>query len=205
MVKNPSEIKFKLQESINFFLPSIEYVVKRYEDWCFFQRNQNMFWYYKNLGVLRPYYDLNHEFRDILHSVKDIIADAYKSLYFVVEFYAYKLAGKQDINKIMRTGIAALKKDGSIVENEAALIGKLAGCRNRIAHDVNYTLSYALDNRYQIQNVLLNFMSLIDSKCSDSDIENFCFEDRYFSMNEQFVEELAKCLSDLIWFDTMVG
>lgn len=203
MVKNPIDIKFKLIESINYFMPSIEYASKRYQYWYCLLNNPQMLWWGKNMGTIRPYYDLNYEFRDILHSVKDIIADVYKSIYFVIEFFAYKRGGKKLDSKIVSRGISALKKDGIIAKNEADMIGKLAGCRNRVAHDVHYSLQYALNNRYNIQNLLRNLLGLIESECSKSDLENFHFNDRYFTMHEHFVEELGKCLNDLVWFDAI--
>lgn len=205
MVKNPIDIKYKLLESINYFLPSIEYVSKRYQDWCYFMNNPKMLLWGKNMGTIRPYYDLNYEFRDILHSVKDIIADVYKSLYFVIEYYAYKRGGKQIGSKLVRTGISALKKEGVIEKNEVDMIGKLVGGRNRIAHDVHYSLQYALNNKYNIQNLLIIFSELIESECLKSDLENFNFIDIYSSRHEYFVEELGKCLNDLVCFDTIAA
>lgn len=80
------------------------------------------------------------------------------------------------------------------------MLGNLAGCRNKIAHDVNYTLTYALSNGQKIQNLLTEFSRIIEGECTESELNNFNFDDRYLSMQQQFIDELAMCLNDLEYF-----
>lgn len=117
MVKNRIDINFKIKETIKNFQPAITYCTYRYNEWMFYRNNPQAIWYNKSIGILRPYYDLDREFQDILHAVKDIISDAFKSLHFVVEYYAFKRAGKMSLNKVFKTGLAVMKEEGMLDKN----------------------------------------------------------------------------------------
>lgn len=205
MVKEPIEIKLKLEESARHFLGEIEYSAMRYEEWQYYHNNPYMIWINKSNCSLRHYYNLNNEFRDILHAVKDVIADVYKSIYFVVEYFAYKHGGKQKTDSIVKTGIKAMTQHQMIQYDDSNMIGKMAGCRNRISHDVNYTLTYALNNRYNIHQLLINMIGIIELECSNKELEKFDFEQRYLEFQNKFIEELGDCLNDLVSFDSIAG
>ncbi len=200
MVKSPLEINYKIKETLKNFLPSLEYCSHRYNTWLFYRNNPQYIWYNKNIGILNTYFDVDREFQDILHVIKDIILDAHKDLYNLIEYYAFKSAGKINQNRVFAKGLAVMNQKNHLDKEKTDLLGELSGCRNKIAHDVNYTLSYALNNRQNIHNLLVYFLGLIENECNPFEMKMFDFDERYTRMQQQFVNEIGMCLNDLEYY-----
>jgi uncharacterized protein YutE (UPF0331/DUF86 family) len=205
MVEMLHDIKFELEKESRFFLSEIEYVSQRYNLYLYYKNNPFALVYAKNVGYVPTYYNMELEFRDILHSIKSIIVDAYKALYLVVEYFAYMRTGKQKDYKIVSNGMTVMKKEGVINAKEAKLIGQFAGSRNRIMHDVNFSIQFALINKYQIQNLLTHFLGAINSLINENGMNKNDFEERFVLNNNFFIGELSKCLNDLIIHDSLVS